>query len=74
MIKSWKDIDAEIAKTGARYSYQVSKVDDGKCDPVAGTNMDLSLPLASIFKLYVLLAVSEAVQGRHSRLGRSAHW
>ena len=62
VIKSWKDIDAEISKTGARYSYQVSKVDDGKCDLVAGTNTDLSLPLASIFKLYVLLAVSESVK------------
>jgi beta-lactamase class A len=62
VIKSWKDIDAEIAKTGARYSYQVSKVDDGKCSLVAGTNTDLSLPLASIFKLYVLLAVSDAVK------------
>jgi beta-lactamase class A len=62
VIKSWKDIDAEISKTGARYSYQVSKVDDGKCSLVAGTNTDLSLPLASIFKLYVLLAVSEAVK------------
>ena len=29
---------------------------------VAGTNTDLSLPLASIFKLYVLLAVSESVK------------
>ena len=62
VIKSWKDIDAEISKTGAKYSYQVSKVNDGKCDLVAGTNTDLSLPLASIFKLYVLLAVSEAVK------------
>ena len=62
MIKAWKDIDAEISKTGARYSYQVSKVNDGKCSKVAGTNTDLSLPLASIFKLYVLLAVSEAVK------------
>jgi beta-lactamase class A len=62
VIKSWKDIDAEISKTGAKYSYQVSKVDDGKCSLVAGTNTDLSLPLASIFKLYVLLAVSEAVK------------
>jgi beta-lactamase class A len=62
VIKNWKDIDAEIAKTGARYSYQVSKVDDGRCQRVAGTNTDLSLPLASIFKLYVLLAVSEAVK------------
>jgi beta-lactamase class A len=62
VITSWKDIDAEISKTGAKYSYQVSKVDDGKCSLVAGTNTDLSLPLASIFKLYVLLAVSEAVK------------
>jgi beta-lactamase class A len=29
---------------------------------VAGTNTDLSLPLASIFKLYVLLAVSDAIK------------
>jgi beta-lactamase class A len=62
VIKSWKDIDTEISKTGARYSYQVSRVNDGKCDLVAGTNTELSLPLASIFKLYVLLAVSEAVK------------
>ena len=62
VIESWKDIDAEISKTGAKYSYQVSKVDDGRCSKVAGTNTDLSLPLASIFKLYVLLAVSDAVK------------
>ena len=62
VIKAWKDIDAEISKTGARYSYQVSRVDKGKCSKVAGTNTDLPLPLASIFKLYVLLAVSEAVK------------
>jgi beta-lactamase class A len=62
VIKSWHDIDAEISKTGARYSYQVSRVGDGKCSRLAGTNTDLSLPLASIFKLYVLLAVSDAVK------------
>lgn len=61
-INSWHDIDAELAKSGARYSYQVSKVTDGKCATVAGTNTDVSLPLASIFKLYVLLAVADAVK------------
>jgi beta-lactamase class A len=65
-IESWRDIDTELSKTGARYSYQVSKVIPdglaGKCVPIAGANTDLSLPLASIFKLYVLLAVAEAVQ------------
>ena len=72
VIKAWKDIDAEISKTGARYSYQVSRVDKGKCSKVAGTNTDLPLPLASIFKLYVLLAVSEAVKAGTVQLGRSA--
>lgn len=60
-INTWQDIDTELSKTGARYSYQVSKVNSGRCTTVAGTNVDLSLPLASIFKLYVLLAVAEAV-------------
>ncbi|WP_410506959.1 serine hydrolase [[Mycobacterium] appelbergii] len=62
VIHKWADIDTELAKSGARYSYQVSKVNDGKCERVAGTNTDLSLPLASIFKLYVLLAVSDAIK------------
>lgn len=60
-IRQWPDIDAEITESGASYAYQVSKVSDGKCTKVAGTNVDRSMPLASIFKLYVLLAVAEAV-------------
>jgi len=63
VIKTWRDIDTELTKTSARYSYQVSKVaPDGKCSTVAGSNTELSLPLASIFKLYVLLAVADAVK------------
>lgn len=62
-IAEWSDIDEELTKSGARYSYQFSKVaeDNTRCDVVAGTNTDLSLPLASIFKLYVLLALADAV-------------
>jgi len=60
-IKTWSDIDRELTKSGARYAYQAAKVTDGKCLPVAGSNTDLNLPLASIFKLYVLLAVSHAI-------------
>jgi beta-lactamase class A len=62
MIKKWADIDTSLTKSGARYSYQVSRVNHGKCERVAGTNTDLSLPLASIFKLYVLLALSDAIK------------
>jgi beta-lactamase class A len=60
-ITSWHDVDAVLTKTGARYSYQVAKVNNGQCDPVVGTNTGESLPLASIFKLYVLHALAGAV-------------
>jgi beta-lactamase class A len=61
-IKSWADVDAALTNSGARYSYQVARVNDGRCVPVAGTNTAQSLPLASIFKLYVLYALSTAVK------------
>jgi beta-lactamase class A len=61
-INSWHDIEAVLSKTGARYSYQVAKVDNGHCDPVAGINTGEPLPLASIFKLYVLHALAGAVK------------
>jgi beta-lactamase class A len=61
-INSWVDVDAELAKSHGRYSYQVAKVKGGRCDRMVGTNTGESLPLASIFKLYVLYAVSDAVK------------
>lgn len=64
-IEQWSDIGAELGRSGARYSFQASKVTDGVCTNVAGANIDESLPMASIFKLYVLLAVANAVtEGR----------
>ena len=60
-IDSFQDVDAALSQTGARYSYMVSKVDDGNCEKVAGTNTSEPLPLASIFKTYVLFAVERAV-------------
>lgn len=61
-IKSWADVDDVLSATGARYSYRVSRIVDGRCEQVAGTNTAESLPLASIFKLYVLYAVAEEVR------------
>jgi len=61
VIRSWPDVDSALTRTGARYSWQVSKVDDGVCSKIAGTNTAESLPLASIFKTYVLYAVEQAV-------------
>jgi beta-lactamase class A len=68
-INNWHDIDATLSHSGARYSYQVAKVNDGRCEPVAGTNTGESLPLASIFKLYVLYAVEDAVKSGTLRWG-----
>lgn len=61
-LHNWADVDAVLAKTGAKYAYQLSKVDAGKCVKIAGTNTTEPLPLASIFKLYVLYAVADAVK------------
>ncbi|MDF2823979.1 MAG: serine hydrolase [Mycobacterium sp.] len=61
-IDSWDDVDAALSKSGGRYSYRVSRVNDGRCEQVAGTNTTESLPLASIFKMYVLYAVGDAVR------------
>ncbi|HYB38495.1 MAG TPA: serine hydrolase [Mycobacterium sp.] len=61
-ITSWRDVDATLSTTGARYSYQAAKVHAGLCERVAGANTAQSLPLASIFKLYVLYAVADAVK------------
>jgi beta-lactamase class A len=61
-IKSWADVDAALANSHASYSYQVAKVTNRTCTRVAGANTGESLPLASIFKLYVLYAVAESVK------------
>jgi beta-lactamase class A len=61
-INSWADVDATLANSHARYSYQVAKVTKTDCARVAGVNTSESLPLASIFKLYVLYAVAETVK------------
>ncbi|GLP73477.1 hypothetical protein TUM20983_05870 [Mycobacterium antarcticum] len=60
-IAQWSDVDAVLTQSGAHYSYQASKITDGTCTMVAGTHVNDSLPLASIFKLYVLLAIADAV-------------
>ena len=60
-IDSWQDVDSALSQTGARYSWMVSKVNNGRCEKVAGTNTSEALPLASIFKTYVLFAVEQAV-------------
>ncbi|BBZ64672.1 class A beta-lactamase [Mycolicibacterium insubricum] len=60
-IHSWADVNSVLDRSGARYSWRVSKIVDGNCEQLAGAHTDLSLPLSSIFKTYVLYAVAEEV-------------
>ena len=64
---SWGELGERLDAVDARSSLLVARVlDDGTCRPVeeapAGSDADAVLPLGSIFKLYVLGAVSQAVE------------
>ncbi len=65
-IRSWSDVDDQLrAVRGALLLAGVTVergAPGGPCQMVAGANTHTSLPLASIFKLYVLLAVADAVK------------
>ena len=73
-IKSWADVDAELTNRARGIRIRSSKV-DGR--PAASRwrapTPTESLPLASIFKLYVLLAVADAVKAGTLSLERPAH-
>lgn len=60
-IANWSDVDAALSASGGRYSYRASKIVDGQCQQIAGTNTSQAMPLASVFKLYVLLAAGTAI-------------
>ncbi len=60
-IADWSDVDTALSASGGRYSYRASKIVNGQCEQVAGTNTSVSMPLASVFKLYVLLATGTAI-------------
>ena len=77
VIKSWHDIDAELTKSGARYSYQVSKVipegPAGKC--VNGRGHEHRPFAAAGVDLQTLCAACgcRRGQGRDAEMDRSAH-
>jgi beta-lactamase class A len=60
-IAQLADAQAAFDALGLDYSALVAKVDDGTCSPVLAVREDLTMPVASLFKLYVLGAVSDAV-------------
>ena len=69
-IKQWSDVDAALTSTGARYSYQASRVTGGVCTKVAGSNVDT--PPAARVGLQALRPARTRRRGEpgHGRLER----
>ena len=70
VIKKWSDIDAELTASGARYSYQVSKVSSGKCETLAGTNTDAVVAVGVDLQTLCAACGCAGGQCRHGELER----
>ncbi|OZC47318.1 hypothetical protein BH92_23780 [Rhodococcoides fascians A21d2] len=61
-ISSFDDLDAALSKVAPKYSYSASRLNGGDCEAVYSTNADAVLPLGSVFKLYVLGALTDEIE------------
>ncbi|MGV8874107.1 MAG: serine hydrolase [Rhodococcus sp. (in: high G+C Gram-positive bacteria)] len=61
-ISSFDDLDAALSKVAPNYSYSASRLNSGDCEAVYSTNADVVLPLGSVFKLYVLGALTDEIE------------
>lgn len=59
---SLDDVDAELAGLGEQTHVLAARVQDGSCVPVHSTEADEPAPIGSVFKLYVLGALADAVE------------
>ncbi len=63
--KTWNEVDREIAAIGLNYSMFAGEIaSDGSVRELHGTRPDTPGPLGSEFKLYVLGALSKAVEAK----------
>lgn len=60
-IESTQDAADAVAGAGEATSFLLARVEDGTCDAVEALDADALRPIGSVFKLYVLGAVVEAV-------------
>ncbi|MFI8566612.1 serine hydrolase [Rhodococcus sp. NPDC078407] len=66
-ISSFDDLDAALSKVAPTYSYSASRLNGGDCEAVYSTNADSVLPLGSVFKLYVLGALTDEIEAGRVR-------
>lgn len=59
---SWDELDQTLATLAPQASFAVSRIDaDGRCETVHAVGGQVTRPLASVYKLYVLGALAHAV-------------
>ncbi|WP_051047908.1 serine hydrolase [Rhodococcus sp. AW25M09] len=61
-ILSFDELDGALSRVAPNYSYSASRLNGGECEAVYSTNADIVLPLGSVFKLYVLGALTDEIQ------------
>lgn len=61
-ISSFDDLDAALSKVAPNYSYSASRLNGGDCESIYSTDADSVLPLGSVFKLYVLGALTDEIE------------
>lgn len=61
--EDFEQIDAELSEVADEHHLLAARVEDGVCVPVFETAADESAPIGSAFKLYVLGALVDAVEG-----------
>ncbi|HEY0839043.1 MAG TPA: serine hydrolase, partial [Vulgatibacter sp.] len=58
---SWDAVDAELAALAPRTNLLAARIDGDRCEKLHARDPDAELAIGSTFKLWVLLAVSDAV-------------
>ena len=61
-VDEWADLDETLEGIGADAALLGARIGDDGCEPVHGLEADELMPVGSVFKLYVLAALSDAVQ------------
>ncbi|MGB6071279.1 MAG: serine hydrolase, partial [Rhodococcus sp. (in: high G+C Gram-positive bacteria)] len=61
-ISSFDDLDEALSKVAPNYSYSASRLNGDDCESIYSANADSVLPLGSVFKLYVLGALTDEIE------------
>lgn len=67
--QSWAEVHEQLTALGADVGLLAARVVDGRCEPITEIGPHEPRPMASIFKLYVLGAVADAVEEGTVRWG-----